>query len=116
MARAKLGVAGLDAILHGGVVPGNAILVEGTPGAGKTTLGMQFIYSGITQHNEPGLIVTFEEFPSQMYRDAGMLGWDLQALANENKLKIISTSPAVFRQETAGPSGLITQMAREIGS
>jgi len=116
MARAKLGVAGLDAILHGGVVPGNAILVEGTPGAGKTTLGMQFIYSGITQHNEPGLIVTFEEFPSQMYRDAGMLGWDLQALANENKLKIISTSPAVFRQETAGPSGLITQMAREIGA
>ncbi|HOS94965.1 MAG TPA: ATPase domain-containing protein, partial [Armatimonadota bacterium] len=116
MARAKLGVAGLDAILHGGVVPGNAILVEGTPGAGKTTLGMQFIYAGITQHNEPGLIVTFEEFPSQMYRDAGMLGWDLQALANENKLKIISTSPAVFRQETAGPSGLITQMAREIGA
>jgi len=34
---------------------------------------MQFIYNGIRYHNEPGLIVTFEEFPQQYYRDAQSL-------------------------------------------
>jgi len=116
MERMELGVAGLDDILYGGVVRGNAILVEGTPGAGKTTLGMQFIHAGVTRFDEPGLIVTFEEFPSQMHRDAEQLGWDLRSLTDDNKLKIISTSPAVFRQETAGPDGLISEMAREIGA
>jgi len=116
MERTELGVPGLDDILHGGVVTGNAILVEGTPGAGKTTLGLQFIHAGVTRFDEPGLIVTFEEFPSQMHRDAEQLGWNLRSLSDDNKLKIISTSPAVFRQETAGPDGLISQMAREIGA
>lgn len=116
MSRVATGVAGLDRILLGGFVPGSAVLVEGTPGAGKTNLGIQFIYHGITDFDEPGLIVTFEEFSSQMIRDAAALGWDLQALIDAGKLRIIPTSPAVFQQEMASAGGLISEMSREMGA
>ena len=59
MNRVKTGIKGLDEMLAGGFLTESANLVEGAPGTGKTTLGMQFIYSGITQFDEPGLIMTF---------------------------------------------------------
>ena len=63
--RVKTGIAELDQMLYGGFLPQSANLIEGAPGTGKTTLGMQFIYNGITRYDEPGLILTFEEFPQQ---------------------------------------------------
>nr|MDQ2732626.1 hypothetical protein [Armatimonadota bacterium] len=88
--RISTGIAGLDIILNGGFLPGNIYLVEGVPGSGKTTLGMQFIHSGIVDHGEAGLIITFEEFPDQMERDATSFGWDLKALQHNGKLAILS--------------------------
>ncbi|HID08363.1 MAG TPA: hypothetical protein EYP10_14585, partial [Armatimonadetes bacterium] len=84
--RILTGIAGLDQILYGGVPQGNAILVEGPPGSGKTTLGLQFIVEGIRQFDENGIVVTFEQFPQQLYRDAATFGWNLQQLESENKL------------------------------
>ena len=83
MERVKTGIEGLDKMLNGGFLPQTANLIEGAPGTGKTTLGMQFIYSGITRYNEPGVILTFEEFPQQYYRDAASLGWDFKKLERE---------------------------------
>ena len=40
------GIQGLDRMLGGGLIPGSAVLVEGVPGAGKTTLGLQFLCHG----------------------------------------------------------------------
>jgi circadian clock protein KaiC len=111
--RVSTGVAGLDRILHGGFVPGSAVLVEGTPGAGKTNLGLQFIYRGIKEAGEAGIIVTFEEFSRQMIRDAAALGWDLQSVIDEGKLRIIPTSPGVFQEEMVGSGGMIAEIARE---
>ena len=37
------GVPGLDAVLHGGLIAGRLYLVDGEPGAGKTTLAMQYL-------------------------------------------------------------------------
>ena len=67
MDRVKTGISGLDDMLGGGFLRETANLVEGAPGTGKTTLGMQFIYNGIVQADEPGLMITFEEFPQQYY-------------------------------------------------
>ena len=63
--RVKTGISGFDDMLGGGFLPQSANLVEGAPGTGKSTLGMQYIYNGIVNYNEPGLIITFEEFPQQ---------------------------------------------------
>lgn len=114
--RVKTDVKGLDDMLKGGFLPQSANLVEGPPGTGKTTLGMQFIYNGIQHHNEPGLILTFEEFPQQYYRDAESFGWDFRRLEREGKLKVIMTSPGVSRSEAESVGGRIETLAREMGA
>jgi circadian clock protein KaiC len=115
MERVKTGIAGLDEMLHGGFLPQTANLVEGAPGTGKTTLGMQFIYNGIVQFGEPGLIVTFEEFPQQYYRDAASFGWDFRRLEQEGKLRIIMTSPEITRLDLESVGGMIESTVRELG-
>ncbi|RME99923.1 MAG: ATPase [Chloroflexi bacterium] len=116
MERVKTGISGLDEMLGGGFLPETANLVEGAPGTGKTTLGMQFIYNGIVQHNEPGLIITFEEFPKQYYHDAANFGWDLVDLEKKGLLKVIMTSPEVSRQGVQSVGGLISEYIHSMGA
>jgi circadian clock protein KaiC len=116
MTRVQTGIVELDEMLHGGFLPQSANLVEGAPGTGKSTLGMQFIYNGITQYNEPGLILTFEEFPQQYYRDAASFGWDFKKLEQEGKLKVIMTSPEVSKLDLESVGGMIETMAQELGA
>ena len=116
MERIKTGIKGLDEMLVGGFLAETANLVEGAPGTGKTTLGMQFIYNGITQFNEPGLIMTFEEFPQQYYRDADTFGWDFRGLEQADKLRVIMTSPEVGKSDLERVGGRIEAMTREIGA
>src|SRR5688500_2416223 len=96
---ALTGINGLDAILGGGIPRSNVILVEGAIGTGKTTMGVEFVYRGARQFNEPGIIVLFEVSPEKVVRDAAKLGWDLAALEREHRLKIVFTTRQVFRQE-----------------
>jgi circadian clock protein KaiC len=114
--RVRTYIQGFDDMLAGGFLPQTANLVEGPPGTGKSTLGMQFIYNGIRYHNEPGLIVTFEEFPQQYYRDAEGFGWDFRRLEREGKLRVIMTSPEVTRSDLETVGGTIETLAREMGA
>ncbi|GAB4452001.1 MAG: ATPase [Anaerolineae bacterium] len=116
MERVKTGIHGLDEMLSGGFLPETANLVEGAPGTGKTTLGMQFIYNGATQFDQPGLILTFEEFPRQYYRDALSFGWDFKALEAQNKLRVVMTSPEVTKLDLQRVNGQVERMAAEIGA
>jgi len=116
MDRVKTGIKGLDEMLCEGLLPQTANLIEGAPGTGKTTIGMQFIYTGITQFDEPGLIITFEEFPQQYYHDAAMFGWDFEKLEKENKLKVIMTSPQVSRLDVESVGGMIETYAAQMGA
>lgn len=92
----KSGIIGFDNLVYGGLIKNSTILVEGVPGAGKTTFGLEFIYKGIVEMNEPGVVITFEELPEQLYRDAGNFGWNLRKLEEQNLLRIICTSPDVI--------------------
>lgn len=114
--RVKTNITGLDQMLRGGFLPQTANLVEGPPGTGKSTFGMQFIYNGIRHHNEPGLIVTFEEFPQQYYDDAAGFGWDFRQLEREGKLRVIMTSPEVSRTDLKSVGGTIETLARKMGA
>jgi len=116
MERIKTGIEGLDNMLNGGFLPETANLVEGAPGTGKTTMGMQFIYNGIIHYDQPGVILTFEEFPQQYYRDAATFGWDFKKLERENKLRIIMSSPEVTKADLENIDGRIETLVKEIGA
>ena len=90
--RVKTGIPELDEMLRGGFMEGDAVLLAGSAGSGKTTLALQYLINGIKQ-GEPGVYVTFEELPDQIYRDAKNFGWDLRKMEEENKFRIICTSP-----------------------
>jgi circadian clock protein KaiC len=112
----RTGIVGLDAILMGGIPRTNVILVQGTAGSGKTLLGMEFIYRGITQYDEPGIIVVFETSPDKLIRDAAAFGWNLQELQEQKKLQIVFTSPEVLDQEMHSPDSLLLETALEMGA
>src|SRR5450432_1389400 len=115
-AMTKTGIKGLDSILWGGIPRTNVILVQGVTGSGKTLMGLEFVYRGITQFNEPGLIVVFETNPDKLIRDAVGFGWNLEELQREKKLQIIFTSPTVFDQELRSPDSLLIETATEMGA
>ena len=116
MERVKTGIPGLDEMLKGGFLPQTANLVEGAPGTGKTTLGIQFIYHGVVACGEPGLILTFEELPQQYYRDAASFGWDFRQLEQEGKLRVVMTSPEVSKNDLEQVGGQIERLVEEIGA
>ncbi len=115
MERVKTGISGLDEMLRGGFLPRTANLVEGAPGTGKTTLGMQFVHHGIVACDEPGLILTFEEFPQQYYRDAANFGWDFRQLEREGKLRVMMTSPEVSVAGLEQVGSEVEQLVRDVG-
>ena len=54
--------------------------------------------------------------PSKLVRDAASFGWDLEALQQQNRLKIIFTSPQVLEQELRSPDSLLLEAAAEISA
>jgi circadian clock protein KaiC len=112
----RTGIAGLDGILSDGIPRGNVILVEGAIGCGKTTLGVEFVYRGASQFDEPGIIVVFEASPDKLMRDALRFGWDLRKLEQQGRLKIVFTTRDVLRQELQQADSVLLEEAASIGA
>ncbi len=71
--RNSLGIAELDRVLGGGLVPASAILVGGDPGIGKSTLLLQAA-SNFARRNRKSLYISGEEAPAQVCLRAERLG------------------------------------------
>ncbi len=95
-------IEGFDDISHGGLPIGRTTLISGTSGTGKTLFASQFLYNGITQFDEPGIFVTFEESPADIIKNALSFGWNLQKFIDEGKLFILDASPDPEGQEVVG--------------
>lgn len=100
--KIRTSIEGFDDISHGGMPIGRTTLVSGTSGTGKTLFAVQFIYNGIKIFDEPGVLVTFEESPSDIIKNAYSFGWDLQELVDEGKLFILDASPDPEGQDVVG--------------
>src|SRR3989442_15280001 len=114
--RVKTGMKGLDEVLVGGIPRGNISLVAGTAGKGNTTFGVEFVYRGASQFNEPGVIVLFEVAPDKLIRDAALFGWDLRELERNGRLKMIFTTRQLFQQELQQADSQLLAEAAEIGA
>ena len=113
--RLSTGVPGLDTMLGGGWARGDANLVAGAPGTGKTTLGLMFLVAGI-QAGEPGVFVSFEYLPQLIYRDALKRGWDLQKWEKENKLRVVCTTPDLLLAELSPGKSVLDDAISEVGA
>jgi circadian clock protein KaiC len=100
-------------MLCGGLLPNSLALVRGAPGTGKTSLALQFLIRGAAEEGEPGLLISFEEFPRSLYRDASSLGWDIKSLERQGRLHLMFTSPEVFLAGLETPESPIDQLLRE---
>ncbi|BEP34767.1 ATPase domain-containing protein [Variovorax sp. V59] len=75
----KVGVPGLDDVLGGGLTSNRLYLIEGTPGAGKTTIALQFLIEGAGR-GESVLYVTLSETARELRGVAKSHGWDLSGI------------------------------------
>ena len=85
--RLSTGIAGLDEVLHGGLLPHRSYLVRGTAGTGKTTLGLHFLAAG-APNGEKSLLITLGTPEARIRLDAETFGFDLTGIP------IIDLTPA----------------------
>ena len=86
--KISTGISGLDEIMAGGFPKGRPILICGSAGCGKTMFGVQFLVKGITEHNEPGVFMSFEESSSDLSKNVRSLGFELEKLKKDGKLRV----------------------------
>ncbi|MDB4976340.1 MAG: Protein kinase [Myxococcaceae bacterium] len=91
-ARAGFGVPGLDEMLGGGLPVGDATLIGGPSGTGKTVLSTHFIAEGVAR-GERGVLAVFEEQPKDYLVRAQQMGLDLLEMSRSGAIKVIYLRP-----------------------
>jgi len=112
-ALATTGIAGLDEVLHGGLLIGSLYLVEGDAGTGKTTLGLQFALEGVRQ-GEPVLYVTLSETRSDLERVARSHGWGLAGVHVMEAMPLQARPTTMFYPSEVELDELMTRVKDQI--
>ncbi|MEP6674885.1 MAG: circadian clock protein KaiC [Ferruginibacter sp.] len=86
--KCPTGIAGLDEVTEGGLPKGRPTLICGEAGCGKTLFSLEFIVKGAVEFNEPGVFMAFEEKTEELSTNVASLGFDLNKLIAEKKLKL----------------------------
>jgi circadian clock protein KaiC len=86
--KTSTGIYGLDEVTIGGFPKGRPTLICGSAGCGKTLFAIQFLVRGIMDFNEPGVFMSFEETAKDLTENVKSLGFDLEKLTAQKKLKI----------------------------
>lgn len=85
--RMSIGVSRLDEMIDGGLRAGSSTMLLGTPGSGKTVLGLHFLAAG-ARRGEPGLYFGGVEAPEQVIEKGDRLGLDLSSLVAQGLIEI----------------------------
>ena len=86
--KTPTGITGLDEITGGGIPKGRPTLVCGDAGCGKTLMSLEFIIKGAIDFDEPGVFMAFEEKTEELAMNVASLGFDLDKLQEEKKIKL----------------------------
>jgi KaiC/GvpD/RAD55 family RecA-like ATPase len=73
--RETTGIAGLDALISGGLPEGSTVMLVGPPGSGKSTFCMEFAYAGLSA-GEKCVYITTTEAPDAVRKKMALFGWD----------------------------------------
>ncbi|MDQ1396430.1 MAG: circadian clock protein KaiC [Acidimicrobiaceae bacterium] len=100
--KTPTGISGLDEVTGGGLPRGRSTLVCGPAGCGKTLLAMEFLVRGITQFNEPGVFVAFEESAADLIANVASMGFDLAKFKEDGTLVIDHVNVVSGEMDEAG--------------
>src|SRR5580658_1109480 len=108
--RVSTGIPRLDHMLGGGMFRGSTLMVSGTAGTGKTSLGAHVVNTAC-ERGEHALMVLLEESPEQLLRNMRSIGLDLAPWVKAGLLRIWAARPSAFGLEThlAVLAGLIEE-------
>jgi circadian clock protein KaiC len=90
--RLSTGVPGMDEMIGGGVIAGDAVMLTGPAGSGKSTVATQFMVAGL-RNGETGVIAVFEEYPEEYLARADTRDPDIGRKIKEGKLELIYLRP-----------------------
>ena len=111
----QTGIAGLDALLHGGFPKATCSWSKARPVRARPCSGWSSSTAASLSpraRDDRG----FEVAPQKLLRDAASFGWDLAPLQQQNQLKLLFTSPQVLSQELASPDSLLLETAAQMGA
>ncbi len=104
----------MDELIGGGIPKGRVILVIGGPGTGKTIFAAQFLYKGIKDHNENGILVSLDEGKNHFYSEMEQFGWDFSKAEGDRKFAFIDATrisrvamlkEKLYKEETSSLQG-----------
>jgi circadian clock protein KaiC len=104
-------------VTGGGLPRGRPTLVCGPAGCGKTLLAMEFLVRGITDFDEPGVFVAFEESAADLVANVASLGFDLAQFEADGKLVIDHVNVVGADVEETGDwdlDGLLLRLGADI--
>ena len=84
---------GVGEMLGGGVNPSSVTLIVGTPGSGKSLLGLSFLTAGI-EREEPGLYFGFHESPERLIEKAEGIGLPLRKGVEDGTIHLAWQAPS----------------------
>ena len=90
--RLSTGVPGLDEMIGGGVIAGDAVMLTGPAGSGKSTVATQFMVAGAAK-GESGVIAVFEEYPEEYLARANSRNPEVGKMLDAGKLELIYLRP-----------------------
>ncbi|HVS60292.1 MAG TPA: ATPase domain-containing protein [Gemmatimonadaceae bacterium] len=90
--RQSTGVRGLDEMIGGGVISGDAVMLTGPAGSGKSTIATQFMVAGLAK-GETGVIAVFEEYPEEYLARANTRNPDVGKMIKAGRLELIYLRP-----------------------
>ncbi len=107
----------MDELIEGGFPEGSAVLLSGGTGTGKTIFSMQFVYNGASRFNEPGIYITVEEGPTNIWWNMQNFGWDITSLTKQGLMKIYKMNLTQRTVESIEEEiGRIADMVEQMGA
>ena len=120
VAKHPTGIPGFDLISEGGLPRARATLIAGSAGSAKTVFATHFLASGIVDHGEAGVFVSFEDRAEDIRANMRGFGWDIEQWERAGKWVFVDAAPDPEEPTTVvGPfdlSGLLARIERAVRS